>query len=194
MALVRKWDGIGVSDGALGSKAGSGDTAFDSSNLSPSVTGEVISKSGNTQHYWSWDTSALGAVSVRFHLVQRSAPAGASALFQAWNSNAPSGRVFGLSINTSNQVVLRDSSNSALFTSGPLEMGREYCIDIHKPTGNSTVTLYIRDMMTGGEHSSGSGSVGTSNTVSHIQFGQTSGTNAGGYRYSHMRIEDTNSR
>lgn len=193
MALVRKWDGIGVSDGALGSKAGPGDTAFDASNLSPSINGETISKSGNTQHYWDWTTSALGAVSVRFHLVQRSAPSGTGSLFQAWNAPV-SGRVFALSINTSNQIALRDSSNSAIYTSGPLEMGREYCIDIHKPAGNSTVTLYIRDMMTGGEHSSGGGSVGTSNTVSHFQFGQTSGTNPGGYRYSHMRIEDTNSR
>lgn len=194
MALVCKWDGIGVADGTLGSKAGTGDTAFDMSNLSPTINGEIISKSGNTQHQWGWNLPDMGAFSVRFHLTQRSSPGGTSTLFQAWNTSTPSGLIFALSINADNQIALRNSSNSALWTSPAIELGRDYCIDVHKAAGNSTVTLYIRDLMTGGEHSSGSGSVGTSNTIGHILFGQNSGTNAGGYRYSHMRVEDTNSR
>lgn len=190
MAVVRKWDGVGVSNGTLGSSVGTGDNAFDGSLEDPTIAGECIVKASNTQHRWSWTGLNLGAVAIRFYVTLRSGPSGTSTLMEARDG---SNRIFGLSINTSLQVALRNSSNSAVATSTALTLGRLYCIDLWKSSGNTTVQARIQDVVTGVDITL-SGSPGSASNVTVVEFGQMSGTNSGTQRYSHMRVDDTAAR
>lgn len=149
MAIVRKWQGDGLSAGTLStSSAGTGDNAFSF------VTGTTIVASGlRVPEIALADTSA--AHQVRWNGL--TLPSWGARVYFSWASGAPSasiglvhgyetggGAVFRVEMNTAGLLRLRNASAATWSqTTGALVAGTRYRLEVFGSAGSATVRVFV---------------------------------------------------
>lgn len=191
MAIIKKWDGIGVANGTVTtSTAGSGDTVFSQVSLSPTVSnGAIVIPNVSGITYVRWNDLTLSAWSVRFYMTLNGAVAGPTSFLHAWST--ANSRMWVLSLLSSRQVILSNSSNTAVGNGPILTLGADYRFEIRGQSGTDSVVFKVFDASET-EIFTKTTAIGTTLGLQHLQFGRQSTTQFGPASYSHFRVDNTN--
>ncbi|MFF0904011.1 UNVERIFIED_CONTAM: hypothetical protein RF653_10085 [Kocuria sp. CPCC 205316] len=191
---VRSWDGLQVPQSTTISTTtrGIGDDAFAlvSGTAMLYANDAITIPATTTTQYVSYDALDLGAFAARFYFRNEAAtPSSNAVIFRAENETAQ--QIIVLLVNSSNQLVLRDSTNATVFTSSALTLNRTYRVEVRRAAGSSSIVLAIYDLA-GNQTALTTQNMARDHLVYRLLWGRQNSVQYGPGHFSHIAVTDTN--
>lgn len=188
---LKKWDGVGVEDGATvtTSTVGSGDSIFSAVASTPTVTAsEIVIANAASASNVAWDGFNRSQFGLRFYFRNDALSSGNANILAVTDLTAVV--LFKISINTSNQPQLRNTASTSIWNGTAMTIGKTYRFEVAK-TGASTVTVKVYTLAGTIHTQSGSQTITTSSDMDKIVIGRENSVAYGPGHFSHLAVVDT---
>ncbi|MGV9002194.1 MAG: hypothetical protein ACOH18_04570 [Candidatus Saccharimonadaceae bacterium] len=200
MAIVKQWDGSGVAYGTVVSTSvtGTGDTAFNISNATPTwnntgplAIGEVGISNATEQDRVGW--SGLGTLAnwaVQMYVSMDGLPNIIKQFIKVSDNTATAITYVGW--NSSGQFQHRTAANSATSNSTTPAIATLYRIAVYGSTGSSTIHVRVYKDSDNSLFWSADPDTGSTAAVDRVEFGRQDGSTYGAVvRFSHFSVWNT---